>query len=212
MKIEFKSSAVLVSDINRSRNFYEKLLGQEVEMDNGEHIAFKSGFSIWEGKHAYSMIYSDGREYPSDSAPEMFELYFETEDLDAVWGTISGAAVAVLHPVYEHPWGQRGFRITDPDGRIVEIAEPLSAVISRLRSEGMDNAAIAARTSIPEALVAKMSSPRIIAEKLARHPGPRYILRMPEGISRKELLIAIGVTVGLFALLLILQLASSNIV
>jgi len=156
MNMQFTSSVVLVTDIARSRKFYEGLLGQKIKMDNGEHIAYEGGFSIWEGAYAYGIIYSDSRKFPQNPVSETFELYFETEELDSIWEKVSKSGVNILHSVYEHPWGQRGFRITDPDGRIVEISEPLSIVVKRFRDEGMDIDEIVVRTSIPKEIVLKM--------------------------------------------------------
>jgi len=45
--------------------------------------------------------------------------------------------VKVIHPVMEHPWGQRAFRIYDPDSHIIEFAESMSSVVLRLHDEGL---------------------------------------------------------------------------
>ncbi len=37
----------------------------------------------------------------------------------------------------EHPWGQRAFRIYDPDNHIIEFAEPMSNVILRFHNDGL---------------------------------------------------------------------------
>ncbi len=156
MQINFISPAVLVRDVERSRQFYEEVLGQTVEMDNGEHVAFVGGFSIWQGEHAYGMIFGADQHYASGGAKE-FELYFETEELEQAWQNSAAAGVETIHPIHEHPWGQRGFRLYDPDGHMVEIAEPLSCVVKRFLAEGLTIAEIAQRTSIPEPMVEAMA-------------------------------------------------------
>jgi len=44
--MKYLCSLITVSDINRSRYFYENLLKQEVESDFGENVGFKGGFAI----------------------------------------------------------------------------------------------------------------------------------------------------------------------
>ena len=57
MTIQFQTAVLFVQDIEASRNFYEKLLGQEVEMDFGPNVSFKGGFAIWQIEHAAQMIF-----------------------------------------------------------------------------------------------------------------------------------------------------------
>jgi hypothetical protein len=51
-------------------------------------------------------------------------------------------------PPCEHPWGQRVFRVHDPDGHIVGVGEPIPAVIGRLLGGGMSAEAVAERTAV----------------------------------------------------------------
>ncbi|HJJ74509.1 MAG TPA: glyoxalase, partial [Methanocorpusculum sp.] len=57
--------------------------------------------------------------------------------------------ICYVHPPLEHRWGQRVCRIYDLDKHIIEIAEPLSAVIRRFAGEGMSDTEIAERMDIP---------------------------------------------------------------
>ncbi|MCP4138015.1 MAG: hypothetical protein GY754_44035 [bacterium] len=159
MKIDFVAPAILVKDIGISKKFYTEVLGQEVEMDNGEHVSFIAGFSIWQRDHAYSLIYT-GKTFSGNASEKDFELYFETTELEAVWDFLVKEDVEQLHDVHEHPWGQRGFRVYDPDGHIVEISEPLSAVVARFQKEGLSIKEISERTSIPEEMVRGLGSAR----------------------------------------------------
>jgi hypothetical protein len=49
----------------------------------------------------------------------------------------------------EHPWGQRGFRIYDPDGHIVEFGEPMSETVLRLHEAGLSLDEVAAKSLMP---------------------------------------------------------------
>ena len=85
-------------------------------------------------------------------------LYFETDQLDAMWTRLSEAGVQIVHPLVEQPWGQRVFRVYDPDGHIVELGEPMPAVIQRFLSQGMSVEQIAQRTSMPPEIVRQIAA------------------------------------------------------
>jgi len=157
MSIKFEGLAVFVRDIGVSRRFYEQTLGQEVEMDNGPHVVFK-GFSIWEVDSAQEIIFDGTPTSLLTGTPKSFELYFETHQLNEVWEQVKSAGVEQIHPIREHPWGQRGFRIYDPDKHIIEVAEPLTLVVKRFVEMGLSIEEISQRTTIPETIVREMIS------------------------------------------------------
>ncbi len=49
--MKFKCPLIVVSDINKSRYFYEDLLKQKVKFDFGENITFEGDFAIHEVEH-----------------------------------------------------------------------------------------------------------------------------------------------------------------
>ena len=51
MKIEYICPLITVNDILKSKEFYMNILKQEVELDHGENIAFKSGLAIHDKNH-----------------------------------------------------------------------------------------------------------------------------------------------------------------
>ena len=157
MNINFKSSVIFVRDIDSSRHFYQDLLGQEVEMDFGLNVGFKNGLALWQVNHASQMIFkhSAGNEKTLDH--QNFELYFETPDLETVSARLSDAGIQFIHPLREQPWGQRAFRVCDPDGHIVEVAEPMPAVIIRLFDQGMSVESIAERTAMPVEIIKQVT-------------------------------------------------------
>ncbi|MDD3311239.1 VOC family protein [Pseudodesulfovibrio sp.] len=156
MTIKFEGPAIMVADMQAARAFYEGLLGQEVLADFGANVPFKSGFSLWEADHALGVIYKDGRRPPAPLGRDNVEFYFESTDLDAAWARVSAGRADVIHPIEEAPWGQRCFRVHDPDGHIVEVGEPLPTLIKRLHSQGLTAEAISARTSVPIPMVEAM--------------------------------------------------------
>ncbi|QJB58275.1 VOC family protein [Pseudodesulfovibrio sp. zrk46] len=156
MPLKFEGPAILVEDIQRSRTFYEKLLEQEVLADFGENIPFKSGFSIWKAGHATEIIFQGKQTTPAKLANGNFEMYFETEELEACWKRIETEWDDIIHPIHEAPWLQRGFRLRDPDGHVVEVSESLPALFKRLLGEGMTAEEVAAKTGVPIEMVKGM--------------------------------------------------------
>jgi catechol 2,3-dioxygenase-like lactoylglutathione lyase family enzyme len=150
--IQFQSSVIFVKDIARSRQFYEGLLQQKVAMDHGLNVGFEAGFALWQVEHARQTIFGAAGD-TGQLGQRNFEIYFETDELDPIYQQITATGVPFVHPIHEQPWGQRVFRVYDPDGHIVEVGEPMPVVILRFLSMGMSPEAIAQRTSMPLSIV-----------------------------------------------------------
>lgn len=156
MHISFVSSVFFVIDVNNSRHFYENMLGQEVELDHGECVVYKTGFSIWSRDYAQNIIFK-GIHGQRTSKEHDAELYFETDDIMAIHDKLFKNGVRLVHDIEEQPWGQRVFRAYDPDRHIVEFAEPMEIVIKRYLAQGMSTEDTAKRTSMPEDMVRKVA-------------------------------------------------------
>lgn len=139
---------MFVQNIEISKKFYHTLLGQKIEMDSGAYIGFAGGFGLWEGRYALETIFERKRVSMSYGLQNC-ELYFESEELETLIDALHNAAVEFIHDIREHPWGQRAFRIFDPDGHIVEFGEPMSAVVKRYRKAGKTNEDIQKLTTMP---------------------------------------------------------------
>ena len=71
---------IVVEDINKSKNFYEKLLGQIIKADLGENVTFEGDFAIHQKDHYKKLI--KGKTIAKGS--NNFELYFEEDDLESL--------------------------------------------------------------------------------------------------------------------------------
>ncbi|MFV0350647.1 MAG: VOC family protein [Halodesulfovibrio sp.] len=159
MSIAFEGSAIIVRNIPASRHFYESLLQQEVAFSVGEsYVAYKGKFSIWQERSASALMHERSRFLATTDpeAMEQFELYFETADLDAAWNELKKQQVPAVHAIREQPWGQRCFRVKDPDGYVVELAEPMPVVVQRCLDSGMTVEETAARTMLPADMIVAM--------------------------------------------------------
>lgn len=142
--MKYISSLITVSDINRSRFFYENLLKQEVESDFGENVGFKGGFAIHLEAHYKNLIKKEIKQGGNN-----FELYFEDDNLDQLVNTLKDNSVEFVHELREQPWGQKVVRFYDPDKHIVEIGETMKHLVQRLKKSGLEPEQISKATSLP---------------------------------------------------------------
>lgn len=101
--------AIPVSDIDHSRAFYEKVLALVADDTVPSRLYFHCGEVIvavidWE-------IESDRPFHPTPD-----DLYFATDQLDAVRVRAEAAGAHDVSPVEVRPWGERSFYCLDPDG------------------------------------------------------------------------------------------------
>ena len=156
MAVKFCSSVLLVNNIKASREFYEDILEQQVEIDHGECIGFIGGFAIWKIERAYEIMSKNFSNSVAENEDGHFELYFETGDLDDMYKKMTDRKVEFVHDMIEQPWGQRVFRIYDPDKHMVEVGEPMVAVIKRYLDQGLTPSEVAKRTAMPFEIVQTM--------------------------------------------------------
>ena len=67
-------------------------------------------------------------ELPSPSAKQPVEIYLEVEDVDALYDRLRKKGVAISDPLTLQWWGDRTFKVRDPNGYEVwfytNVAEP----------------------------------------------------------------------------------------
>ena len=144
----YHSCVLLVKDIEKSKHFYNKILGQKIVMDFGRNVGFEGGLSIWEKDYALNLIFQEKAKNIIVGANN-FEVYFETDNLDNLFSRIMKENVKVIHSIMEHPWGQRAFRIRDVDDHIIEIAESMESVVRRFNMQGLSLEEIAEKSMMP---------------------------------------------------------------
>ncbi|WP_104665164.1 VOC family protein [Ensifer adhaerens] len=121
--MRFINPIPFVSDIKRSRTFYERTLGLTIREDFGNFVLFEGGFAIHEGRSLERTIWRQELSSAEPYGRRNVLLYFEDDDVDAAFARIA-PLVELIHPVERQEWGQRVFRFYDPDGHAVEVGEP----------------------------------------------------------------------------------------
>ena len=145
--MNFHGTLIVVTDLERSKAFYKKYLGLEVEVDFGANVTLTGGISLqtletWRGFIGGIDVRFKGHD---------MELYFEADDFDEFIKNPDG--LELVHPPLEHAWGQRVVRFYDPDGHIIEVGENIGAVVQRFREQGMTISEIAVRMDVDEKYV-----------------------------------------------------------
>ncbi|MBQ9746536.1 MAG: VOC family protein [Clostridia bacterium] len=140
-----KNPLLVVSDMNKSVEFYKKVLGLRVITDFGANKTLTGGLCLqtletWKELTGVRDVSFSGNS---------FEIYFEEDDFDAFAARLENLDIEYVHPVKEHSWGQRAVRFYDPDGHIIEVGENIKAVCRRFLSGGMTPEQAAARMDVP---------------------------------------------------------------
>ncbi len=143
--MEMKNPMLVVTDINRSVAFYEKVLGLRVVMDFGANKTLTGGLALQTLKSWREFIGTDDVAFGGKNS----EVYFEEDQFDEFVKRLKQYEVAYVHPVKEYSWGQRVVRIYDPDKHIIEIGENMKAVCKRFLDDGMTPEQAAKRMDVP---------------------------------------------------------------
>ena len=153
--LKFESAVFFVRDVEKSKIFYVNILGQKIIMDFGRNVAFEGNFAIWEEEYALNTIFSENAKKKKVGGNNT-EIYFESTNIEEVYQKLEKENIKLIHSIVEAPWGQRSFRVYDPDNHIIEIGEPMSVVVIRLHKEGMSPEEITNKSMMPIEIVNKI--------------------------------------------------------
>jgi lactoylglutathione lyase len=127
MKLETLDYVVLVvGDLDASLRFYTERLGLTLKHRSGAFAQLDTGRTRLALYERAAMAGTLGFEIrpPEANAPG-FEIGFLVEDVDVAFAElVSHGAGGVAAPV-DRPWGQRTAYVRDPDGHLIELAQPL---------------------------------------------------------------------------------------
>lgn len=153
--MKYCGSLYVVDDAVKTKAFYKEIFGLRVIQDFNANFVMTGGISFQTRDSWKDFIQqsSDDVQYKGND----HELYFETEDLDAFVKLLDTRDdIVYVHGIKEHEWGQRGLRMYDPDFHIIEVSEPLSAVVKRFYDEGMSFEEISKKTMLSVKMVERL--------------------------------------------------------
>jgi catechol 2,3-dioxygenase-like lactoylglutathione lyase family enzyme len=148
-KIKWMGTLLVVSDLEKSKAFYQDIMEQELEMDTPQMVSF----GVYPSAQL-SLISADYYEQVSEdrwadvkmktaAKTNNFQLYFEVNDLECYTAKIKATqGIELIYDIGdnfagEHSFGQRGIRFYDFDGHLVEVAESLPFLAKRLVKQGL---------------------------------------------------------------------------
>lgn len=111
MKIKSLSTAFTTDKVEASRDFYVQYFGAKVIFDCGWYVNLQVDN---ESSTLQFMSPQQPQHQLSNSAGLMYN--FSVADVDAEYKRLTAAGLDVIVPLEDHPWGDRGFAIHDPNG------------------------------------------------------------------------------------------------
>ena len=143
--MKIKNPMLIVTDIDKSVEFYKKVLGLHVIMDFGANKTLTGGLALQTLETWQNFIGTSDVFFGSNSS----EVYFEEDNFDQFADKLKRCKVEYVHLVKEHSWGQRVVRFYDPDKHIIEVGENIKAVCKRFLDGGMTPEQVAERMDVP---------------------------------------------------------------
>ncbi|MCE1252846.1 MAG: VOC family protein [Anaerolineae bacterium] len=108
--VESVMIAITVSDLKRSRDFYEGVLGFELKRfyEPTRWVAYQGKGGVY-----LAVLESDSL----DPLSLNNEIVFNCEGIEALWLRLNdGTDVNIIEPLQQSLWGEKRFVVSDPDG------------------------------------------------------------------------------------------------
>ncbi|MDY5230031.1 MAG: VOC family protein [Eubacteriales bacterium] len=143
--MKLKNPLLVVTDIDKSVEFYKNVLGLHKIMDFGANVTLTGGLCLQSKESFKEFIDNQNITFGSNS----FEVYFEEDDFDSFAQKLETLDIEYVHGIKEHSWGQRVVRFYDPDMHIIEVGENMKTVCKRFLDSGMTPDQVAKRMDVP---------------------------------------------------------------
>ncbi|MDL2295672.1 VOC family protein [Lachnospiraceae bacterium OttesenSCG-928-E19] len=149
-----KSSGTLiaVSDLERSKKFYQEVLNLKLVEDVGARVVMTGGIVLQTLESWKEIIHKSAEEIVLEN--NAVEIRLETDDMDVfVKGLAIRNDVEYVHPIQEYRSGMRLVRIYDPDRYIISIGENTMTLVRKLLEKGYNIAEVAKRMGVSKEYV-----------------------------------------------------------
>ena len=120
--MKLKNILIVVKDIEKAREFYHKLFGIDLVLDNDGNMILTEGLVLQDEKIWKSFI--DRDIVPKSNS---CELYFEEQDIESFVEKLNRLypSIEYVNHLMTHSWGQRVIRFYDLDGNLIEVGTPI---------------------------------------------------------------------------------------
>lgn len=143
--MKLKNPMLVVTDIDKSVEFYKKVFGLHVIMDFGANKTLTGGLSL-QTVETYKEFIDTGE---VSFGGNNFEIYFEENNFDKFVEKLKKCDIKYVHPIKEHSWVERVVRFYDPDKHIIEAGENMKVVCKRFLDSGMTPEQVAEPMNVP---------------------------------------------------------------
>ena len=120
--MKLKNILIVVKDIEKAREFYHKLFGIDLVLDNDGNMILTEGLVLQDEKIWKSFL--DRDIVPKSNS---CELYFEEQDIESFVEKLNRLypSIEYVNHLMTHSWGQRVIRFYDLDGNLIEVGTPM---------------------------------------------------------------------------------------
>lgn len=105
------SPCIVTAKVAESRDFYVKHFKANVTFDCGWYINMQIG-----EKTSELQFMAPREPGPPACNPAGLTYNFSVDNVDAEYDRLTAAGLTPVIPLEDHPWGDRGFAILDPNG------------------------------------------------------------------------------------------------
>jgi lactoylglutathione lyase len=152
--MKYEGPMLVVKNIEKSKEFYTKILQIEVISDLGANVTFTGGLSL-QTEESWAQFTGCKQNFFSYGGNDA-ELYFEEAKFEEFITRIENENIEFIGAVTIMPWGQKIIRFYDPDQHIIEVGEDFAVVIKRLYKTGLSIDEIVAKTYTEKETVEQM--------------------------------------------------------
>ncbi|KGR73657.1 VOC family protein [Ureibacillus manganicus] len=125
MNLKLRYVILYVSNHEKSKHFYNEILGLPIRGEHGTYIEFETGSTILSINTRESVKEITGLNIAESKTSQTFELGFVVEDVKETIENLRKQDVQILVEPIEKPWGQVVAYVADPDGHYIEICSSL---------------------------------------------------------------------------------------
>ncbi|RQG87912.1 hypothetical protein EA462_13700 [Natrarchaeobius halalkaliphilus] len=118
---------LMVTDLERSREFYETVFDLPIAETGSQSVAFETGRCELKLEQQFDdeTLSAFGLSPPGDSRGDGAIAVLEVDDVDAVYERATEAGATTPFGPADVEWGRRILLVEDPDGYVFEVSRPL---------------------------------------------------------------------------------------
>lgn len=146
--MKYISTLIAVKNMEKAKQFYHSVLGLDNIADFAANVTLTGGIALQTIDTWKDFIHKQDNEIIFGN--NATELYFEEGDIESFAAKLENFKnIEYVHPLFEHPWGQRVVRFYDLDKHIIEVGENIVAVVKRFIDGGLAEEEVAAHMDVP---------------------------------------------------------------